>query len=84
VPYLIIYTYGGGPAGGYIAFSAGSLFSWHQEWGTRKERTRLPGQSLRIRRDPGAPANYDGAQGLQVKPSAEDVEESVLEYCGVV
>ena len=76
----LTHLYGGGPAGGYIACSDGAVFAWHQEWFTGKERTRLPGQSLRIRRDPGMPADYDGAQGLQVTASAEEVGDSVFDY----
>jgi len=78
--YLIIHTYGGGPAGGYIACPDGPLYAWHQEWHTGKERTRLPGQSLRIRRAPGMPADYEGAQGLQVKVTTEEVGDSVFDY----
>ena len=78
--YLIFQTCGGGPAGGYIAYPDGTLFTWRQNWGTGKERTRLRDQSLRIRRSPDIPANYDGAQGLQVKACAEEVGDSVFDY----
>jgi hypothetical protein len=80
VGYLTFETCGGGPSGGYIACSDGTLFEWRQEWGTGIERTRLPGQSLRIRPNPGCAGYHDQAQGLQVKVTTEEVGDSVFDY----
>ena len=71
---MIFHTYGGGPSGGFILYEDGPLFSWHQNWFTEKVRTRLRGESLRIRRHPDAP------QYFQVKATADDVGESAFGY----
>ena len=35
------HTYGGGPSGGYCRTPLGQVYSWEQNWGTRKEMTLL-------------------------------------------
>ena len=48
-------TYGGGPAGGYIldegADGEDFIFAWHQDWGTKKQYTKLDGKRLEFKTD---------------------------------
>ena len=67
--YLDYLTYGGGPCGGYMAYTDNNAVnSWHFEFGFDKRRlTRLHNQKLIMRRNPDMPSRYKGAQGFQVR-----------------
>ena len=62
-------TYGGGPAGGYIWAGVDTIFAWHQDWGTKKQYTKLDGKRLEFKTDD------HGIQFVKVVDDTSDEEE---------